>query len=471
MSTFYPTLLLSLASTIAFAQEPAQKSVTVSVGGGRSFSSSSLKQHALTGDGIQAGADIFVPLVRKGWDGSVKGSGKFALGILAGGYYQSSKNLDPDLSGIQSKYKLYTGDLEIANTRNGSSNSNAFAFSAGLQADLTFGSITLSPSISGGYFTSTQDGLTQSTQVMVNGSSQNVVLSASPKVKNHGLIMIPQLKLGYRLTNNLSVYAAGSVNAGPAISNTQYDLIPAGGFNDKHTYEATQLASGKLALDGSSKETSYITTGIQAGVSWSFGKSKSARRVGKTKANGGAASASYAATGRALAVDTPNTARQTPGTTFGGKVNQGLHEAGSSVAQRPGNPIGGIIVKGGKNPGGSMMTAITDNTGQFELTIRKAGNYRFVLTAPGEGATQGKSISEQGVKKSDNPLYTGNGQSGENPIHNAFVASPGNPIGGIIVKGGKNPGGNMITIITNNNGEINLNGLTAGKYKFIVSAP
>ncbi len=34
----------------------------------------------------------------------------------------------------------------------------------------------------------------------------------------------------------------------------------------------------------------------------------------------------------------------------------------------------------------------------------------------------------------------------------------GNPIGGIIVKGGKNPGGSMMTITTNGNGELNLNG-------------
>jgi hypothetical protein len=176
--------------------------------------------------------------------------------------------------------------------------------------------------------------------------------------------------------------------------------------------------------------------------------------------------------------DTPRP-RQTQGTSFGEKVNQGLHAGGSAVAQgasltfSPGNPIGGIIVKGGKNPGGGQMTVITNNKGQFELTIREAGNYRFVLTAPGESAAQGRSISEKGVKRSDSPIYSADGQSGDNPMPSsgAFVASPGSPIGGIVVKGGKNPGGNMMTITTNNNGEINLNGLAAGKYRFVVTAP
>ena len=483
MTALTPTFLLILANTIASAQEPAPKSVTVSIGGGRNFSSTTLKQQALTGDGVQAGADVFVPFLRKGWDGSVKGSGKFTLGILAGAYYQSAKNLSPDISGLHAKYKLPTGNLEIMNTQNGSSNSRAFAFSAGLQADLTFARTTISPSISGGYFTSTKEGFTQNTQVMVNGSARNVVLSASPKVKNQGLIMIPQLKIGYRVAGNLSVYAAGSLNAGPKSSSTQYDLIPSGGFNDKNTYEASQLASGKLALDGGSKEAAYKTASIQAGFSWSFGKSKAAHKVGTTKLAGGgsgAAAASYAATGRvAKPADTPRSGKQTQGSSFGEKVNQGLHAAGSALAQgasltaSPGNPIGGIIVKGGKNPGGNMMTVTTDNKGQFEFTIAEAGNYRFVLTAPVDTDPQGKSINEKGVKKSDNPIYTGNGQSGENPMHNptAIVASPGNPIGGIIVKGGKNPGGNMMTITTNNNGEANLNGLTAGTYRFTVTAP
>jgi hypothetical protein len=483
MKALTPTFLLILANTIASAQELAPKSATVSIGGGRSFSSSSLKQQTLTGDGVQAGADVFIPLFRKGWDGTVKGSSKFTLGILAGAYYQSAKNLDPDISGLQAKYKLPTGGLEIMNTQNGSTNSKAFAFSAGLQADISFGRIVLSPSVSGGYFTSTKEGFTQSTQVMVNGSARKVVLSASPEVKTQGLIMIPQLRVGYRVAGNLSVYAAGSLNAGPTSNSTQYELIPAGGFNDKNTYEASQLASGKLALDGGSKEAGYKTASIQAGLSWSFGKSKATSRVGKTKlagGGGGAAAASYAATGRVISpTDTPRAGKQTQGASFGEKVNQGLHAAGSAVAQgasltlSPGNPIGGIIVKGGKNPGGGQMRVMTDNNGQFELTITEAGNYRFVLSAPAEPAAQGKSISEQGVKRSENPLYTGNGQAGQNPMHKAEarVASPGQPIKGVIVKGGKNPGGSMITITTNGNGELDLDGLTAGNYRFIVTAP
>jgi hypothetical protein len=44
----------------------------------------------------------------------------------------------------------------------------------------------------------------------------------------------------------------------------------------------------------------------------------------------------------------------------------------------PGGPIGGIIVKGGKNPGGQMLVlATTDSNGRFEVQFAEGGNYRL----------------------------------------------------------------------------------------------
>ena len=44
----------------------------------------------------------------------------------------------------------------------------------------------------------------------------------------------------------------------------------------------------------------------------------------------------------------------------------------------PGSPIGGIVVKGGKNPGGQMLVlATTDSNGRFDIAFPEEGEYRI----------------------------------------------------------------------------------------------
>jgi len=451
MKKILSTFLLSATALIALAQGSAPPSIGVSFEGGRSFNSTTLKKDALIGNGYQLGGELFIPLYSNGKNGPAIGSSSFTLGIIAGGQYLSAENIGPDKTPLLSKYKLMTGNLDITDMQNGASNSHGFTAFAGVRTDLRFGKITISPAISGGYFSLRRDGFTQSSQIMVNGTLQSVVLSASQKENSTGFITIPKLKVSYGLTGHLSIYMAGAINAGPTITTTQSYLVPMGGFNEKNTYEAQQLASGKLSLDGGSKDAShYRSSSVHIGLSWTFGSSSARQNVGK----------------------------QTQGSTFGEKVNQGLHAAGSAIGQGAsivaGSPIGGITVKGGKNPGGSMMTTTTNGEGEFEFTATEDGNYLFTVTAPEHtGASQGDSSTRPNDAKKGNPLYEAGGQSGSNPMFRsgAFVASPGQPIGGIVVKGGKNPGGSTLTITTNSDGTFQLNGIKAGNYRFVMTAP
>ncbi|MNK84617.1 Cna protein B-type domain protein [compost metagenome] len=112
-----------------------------------------------------------------------------------------------------------------------------------------------------------------------------------------------------------------------------------------------------------------------------------------------------------------------------GKLNVTTGEV-SFVA---GQPIGGIVVKGGKNTGDNTINLTTNEKGEIQFENPTAGNLKLVISVP-----------------ASNPK--------------SRVA--GSPIGGIIVKGGKNPGGSLITLITDENGTIALNNLEPGNYKF-----
>lgn len=53
-----------------------------------------------------------------------------------------------------------------------------------------------------------------------------------------------------------------------------------------------------------------------------------------------------------------------------------------AVLAAPGGPIGGIIVKGGKNPGGQMRAlATTDARGAFSIVFAEGGDYRLAFDA------------------------------------------------------------------------------------------
>ena len=454
MKKIIPTFLLFMTAMMALAQEKAQQSISVSLEAGRSFSPNALKRDALIGNGYQLGGDIFIPLFGKSKNQATSGNSGFMLGIIAGGQYQSAENINPDINPLLSKYKLPSGNLDITDRQNGSSNSHGFTAFAGVRGNLSLGKITISPSISGGYYSLKRDGFTQSTHVMVNGTYQFVVLSTSQKQNSTGFITIPQLKVSYSFTDNLSIYAAGAIYAGPTITTKQSYLVPAGGFNENNTYEAQQLASGKLSLDGGSKDAGHLTaSSVHIGVSWSFGGSSARRLKGAV-------------------------GKQTQGATFGEKVNQGLHATGSAIQQGgvivAGNPIGGIIIKGGKYPGGSMMTTTTNSEGVFEFSVPEDGNYLFTVIAPGQtGPSQSDSATQQNDTKKGNPLYEAGGQNSSNPMFRtgAFVVRPGNPIGGIIVKAGKNSGGTNLTMTTDSDGTFRLSGITAGNYRFVIVAP
>ncbi len=59
-----------------------------------------------------------------------------------------------------------------------------------------------------------------------------------------------------------------------------------------------------------------------------------------------------------------------------------LPEGAVITARMAGTPIGGIIVKGGKNPGGSLRTTQTNEFGEFEFMDMEPGNHSIYIEHP-----------------------------------------------------------------------------------------
>ncbi len=72
-----------------------------------------------------------------------------------------------------------------------------------------------------------------------------------------------------------------------------------------------------------------------------------------------------------------------------GQIVQGIgYGQKPSGVQAPGNPIGGIVVKGGKNPGAQLFAqTTTDANGQYSFNNLPDGSYFIVVDIPGLDTT------------------------------------------------------------------------------------
>lgn len=529
MKTTFTISIILISVQIAFAQE---HKLRLSLGAGIANASSENKDMGM-GNGLNLQADAFVPFYSKG--------SNFAIGLNVLGSYATLKNPSPDNAVVAGQYQIYNGNLSVTSEKGAASSS--FSGMLGVQASVSFGKINFSPSINSGYLRVKQNGFVQTGSATINGQNQQLALVKSDAKSSGGLAFKPQLKIGYALNSNLSLFISPAMWLGPEMSHTTSRRVPQDGFNDKNMYEASQLANSTWENKVSTSRYNFME--VNFGLALSIGKTKG------SKGSSGAASASYArvmsnsennttaqdsvtTASRRLSMtptttrQTPNTsfgakaqanetvnpvyedkgtkgvnpmaeqksiqgdgttARQTQGKNFGEKVVGGLQAAGNSVATqsekvtmkdmsitkkvdlavdpngksisekglkrnaeamaRPGQPIKGVIVKGGKNPGGNM-NLVSDNKGEILFDDLGVGSYTFQISLPEQ--PQGKSISSKGVKRNEA----------------TEVAKPGNPIGGIIVKGGKNPGGNYFILPVDGNGKVDFEVSEQGNYKLLV---
>lgn len=284
MKTKFTICMILAATQIGFAQE---NNLWLSLGAGMTNTSSANKNN-LMGNGTNLQADAFVPLYRKGWDGSVKGSG-FTLGINISGNYTAIKNLSPNNADVASQYQIFGGSLGVA-SQSESKVSGSFSGLLGIQGRVALGKFNFSPSLNAGYLHFNQKGFVQDGSATINGQQQERDLVRAENQTTNGLVFKPQVKIGYNIGQNFTFFVSPSMSIGPEIKQTVQYLVPQGGFNDRNTYEVKQLANG--TWESKTNSSRYTFTEINFGVSVAIGKKKASKTNVKP---GGAVSSSYAA--------------------------------------------------------------------------------------------------------------------------------------------------------------------------------
>ncbi|SOD19983.1 hypothetical protein [Pedobacter xixiisoli] len=509
MKTRSTLTVLLISTQISFAQE---SKLWLSLGAGVNQASNQNK-NILMGNGANLQLDAFVPFYRKGWDGTVKG-GSFALGLNVLGNYARIKNLSPNNSNIESQYQIHNATLSVASSAD-SKNSASFSGLIGLQGRFLFGKFNVAPSVNAGYLNFKKEGYEQIGSASINGQARQLELTRVEEQSSGGFVFKPQIKVGYNLTSNLSVFISPAMVMGHEVAHTVQQRVPQGGFNDRNTYEASQLANG--TWESKTTTSKYNFSELNFGLSVALGKKKAKTASGNARQTPNTSFGQRVEANQQAAVNNPlykdketqgnnpmyeqkaivTTAKQTQGKTFGESMAGGLQAAGNTAV----SPAGKATMKE-FSVTKKTETAATENVteeGTRENGVASAERRRvevlksnktgdpnkYAIGNEGENATSENSaamrvatLKNKDVKRNDvsaenlalpaKSEVTDFNTTRNNKERGQLVAAPGTPIGGIVVKGGKNPGGNM-RLISNGNGEIALPNLQKGNYLFQLS--
>lgn len=250
------------------------KKVVLSLGGGTSMPSSDGKDKAFLSNSTAINADLFLPLIRKGWDGGgardhIKGR-KMDFGLNVGGTYNFGGSGG---FGTTPNPFAVTGQTSSMVSDKGTDPRNpGFRMGVGPQANFYFGKFIVSPMVLGEYFSMTQKerSFVQTTQY--NGQSYEFILASMPKTKTSGFAVTPKLRLHYMFNDRFGLFADASYTTGPKVETTVSKLIPNGNPSPQsNSYNIQQLQTGTM-VKGETKSTAYSAMGFNFGVVIGLGK-------------------------------------------------------------------------------------------------------------------------------------------------------------------------------------------------------
>ncbi len=239
----------------------------ISLDGGVLLPGAATKNGANPGNLSNFNINAYLPLI--GFGGTGEGIISKTFGVnIGGGYFSGSPdyttgNYTPyNISGQSSSPILTVIDA-------GNPKLQGLTAEAGLQANFSFGKMTVSPIVNAAYFSLKQQAFSIVQNSTVNGQNLDYTIYAQPETKSDGFALIPKLRLSY-FPGRVGFFIEGNYTAGPAIKNEAAVFKPQGKANAEGFYSIDQMMTGNSR--SISKDTRYNAFGVMAGVTIALGK-------------------------------------------------------------------------------------------------------------------------------------------------------------------------------------------------------
>ncbi|MCZ4242723.1 hypothetical protein [Pedobacter punctiformis] len=249
-------------------------SMLLSVGGGITSPGTATKNNANLSNLTQFSIGAYVPVLSYG--GASGGVINKTFGINAGAEYFSG-NKDYNITNY-SPYNItgQTNNPTVVAKGTGSPKAAGFKTEAGIQANFSFGQITVSPILNAAYINIKQKAFSVTQSSSVNGKTYDYNLYSQTETKTNGFAFIPKLRLSY-FPGRLGLFVEGNYTIGPAITNAATTFKPQGTSNTQGFYNIDQMLTGTNTT--ATKITKYNAIGINGGLMLAIGGEKNTARL------------------------------------------------------------------------------------------------------------------------------------------------------------------------------------------------
>ena len=371
-------------------------SMLLSFNGGTTLPGSNLENSDILGNGWNVNGNLYVPF----WYRKTAGLFHTSIGMNVGFSYFQLKNVSQE--GVTSGYNtLGQADLPLLERENDAATRAGYLGEGGLQANLSFGKITFSPILNIGYLAVQGSESKISQETTLGDQNYTFDLFSQKKEALKSVVLIPKLRISY-FPGRIGLFAEANYTSGGEIKNTTSTFKPNGNPVRENYYDLKQMLAGQ----NETTETihKFRAFGLNAGISIPLGGEPAKANINTSRSN----------IKNQISVSTNDSALDSIATAQRVEVRDDFNTTrnnreGAQLVTKPGNPIGGIVVKGGRNPGGQLLTIVADDQGSFELKNLEKGVYEFSLTNPSKAEAQDFNTTRS---NRDNRLVT-NPQTGD----------------------------------------------------------